>query len=130
MSKVLHWLGNGITWIISEYTQVQIDIDPFVGGVEAHFILMREIVAQLASRGYHFLAHTRNPRSIDARKNWLSAEELGLGGEHATQWQSYIDQLRHLGVCLGSNPHTPVWRCGDSLGTLSVKATYEFIISE
>ena len=59
---------------------------------------------------------------------WLNARYLGLNGQWAVKWDSYIENLKIACIKLSIEKDTLVWSGNMKNGELAAKLAYEFMI--
>lgn len=72
--------------------------NPIVGGPSISRF-SADLTGVLRSKGYFVLSHAMS-RTVGGRSTWILAEQLGLIGGLALEWESFVQSLRDLNITL------------------------------
>jgi hypothetical protein len=62
--------------------------------------------------------------------DWLTHSDLGLEGDMASEWDSYILMLICNGVSLSNEADTISWTWNKASGVVTVKSAYEALVEQ
>ena len=102
---------------------------PWVGAGEI-FRLSPQLVHLLRSQRIFSLADTCLDQTLRGRRRWKTAQELGLTGEHAAEWNRFLNLLVTIFFHLGSELDRIIWTKNPKSGQYSAKLGYEVAIKE
>lgn len=83
--KVYKWMGAGLSWLIGNGSPIYVGIDPVIGG-ETFYQLSACLISKLHSAGIYRLSQIRSSQGSESY--WLSAQELDLAEDLASEWHS------------------------------------------
>ena len=100
------------------------EIDPFIG---EFFFFLSPTLGILGKS----LVLSLSKRPGWLRKSsiyWFLAKDLGLHGQWAMEWTTYIDALNRDRISLNDNEYMLVWRWNKTIVHVTSKETYNDII--
>jgi hypothetical protein len=104
----LHIIKQWLAWKIGCGKQVIIGKDPFIGD-NASYKLSTSLIQHLNSRYIYTLAQAALPDIPGSTQRWIDANQLGLSGDLATEWNNYILNLKSSGITLNNSNDKIVW---------------------
>jgi hypothetical protein len=124
-------LKNWIAWFMGTGSIILVGLDPFVGSGPS-FRLSSRLIRHLHYLNIFSLAHINHTSSLNSSRShdWLTHSDLGLEGDLASEWDSYISMLICNSVSISNEANTISWTCNKALGAFIVKFSYEALVGE
>jgi hypothetical protein len=86
-------IGSYLAWNVGDGTCVRLGADA-IAGCGNDIFLPQELILQLQERGLFKLNHVSNPGITDIwHQGWMSAGMLGLEGEYADLWNTFLSEM-------------------------------------
>jgi hypothetical protein len=92
-----------------------------------HYKLSTSLIQHLNNRHIYTLAQAALPDVPGFTQRWIDANQLGLSGDLATEWNNFLLILKSSGITLNNTNDKIVWSWNKAMGTITANLAYQSI---